>query len=165
MKWLILAAVMLTLVLFQTSVAPLFEVFNVGPNLLLVSLCCLAILRDPRETMIAAPLAGLGMGLLAFQGAAESVAALAPIGAAAMFWRGDPNRPAILAALLLTALATALHFVVLAVAVELTTTGVNWLEAARDVMLPGMAVNVLLAIPVYAAARTLAASREPRAAF
>lgn len=162
MRWPILAAVVFTLVLFQTSVAPLFEVFGVGPNLLLVSLCCLAILRDPREALVCAPLAGLGMGLLAFQGVAESVAALAPIGGAAMFWRGGPNRPAFLAALLLTALATALHFAVLAVAVELTTSGVNWLEAVRDVMLPGMAVNVLLAIPVYAVARSLAAPRGER---
>ena len=162
MRWPILVAVVLALVLFQTSIAPLFEIFGVGPNLLLVSLCCLAILRDPQETMIAAPLAGLGMGLLAFQGIAESVAALAPIGFAALLWRGDPDRPHWLAALLLTAAASALHFVVLAVAVELGTTGVNWIEAVRDVMLPGVAVNLLLTLPVYAVARTLAAPRAER---
>ena len=166
MKWPILIAAVFALVLLQTSIMPLFELLGVGPNLLLVSLCCLAILRDPEEVMVAAPLAGLGMGLLAFQGVAESVAALAPIGFAAMLWRGDePHyQPRWLAALLLTAIASALHFIALAVAVELNTTGVNWIEALRDVMLPSVAVNLILALPVYFAARELIGRRAEWAA-
>ena len=165
MKWAILITAVLALVLLQTSIMPLFEVLGVGPNLLLVALCCLAILRDPEEVMVAAPLAGIGMGLLAFQGVAESVAALAPIGFAAMFWRGDEQHgPRWLAALLLTAIASALHFVALAVAVELSTTGVNWLEAVRDVMLPSVAVNLIVAIPVYFVCRPLLQRRPAWAA-
>ncbi len=165
MRWAILAAVIAALVLFQTSIAPLFDFFGVGPNLLLVALCCLAVLRDPREVMAAAPLAGIGMGLLAFQSMAVSVAALAPIGAAAMLRREERQRPAWLAALLLIATATVLHFAALAAAVEISTTAVNWAEALRDVMAPSIAVNVLLGIPVYALARVLAMPRTERAAL
>ena len=41
----------------------------------------------------------------------------------------------------------------LAVAVELETTGVNWLEAVRDVMLPSVAANSLIAVFAYWPAR------------
>ena len=163
MRWPILVALVVLLVLFQTSIAPVFEVFGVGPNLLLVVLCCIALLRDPEEIVVVAPLAGVGMGLLAFQGLASSVAALAPIAFAAMLWSGQHSLPRWLAVLLLIAFASVAHFGVLAVAVEIETTGVNWVEAVRDVMLPSIVTNVVLGIPVYAAARIVAAPRREAA--
>ncbi len=163
MRWPILVALVVLLVLFQTSIAPVFDVFGVGPNLLLVVLCCIALLRDPEEIVVAAPLAGVGMGLLAFQGLAVSVAALAPIAFAAMLWSGQHSLPRWLAVLLLIAFASVAHFGALAVAVEIETTGVNWVEAVRDVMLPSIVTNVVLGIPVYAVARILAAPRRAAA--
>ena len=163
MRWPILVALVVLLVLFQTSIAPVFEVFGVGLNLLLVVLCCIALLRDPEEVVVAAPLAGVGMGLLAFQGLAVSVAALAPIAFAAMLWSGQHSLPRWLAVLLLIGFASVAHFAALAVAVEIETTGVNWIEAVRDVMLPSIVTNVVLGIPVYAVARILAAPRRETA--
>ena len=163
MRWPILVALVVLLVLFQTSIAPVFDVFGVGPNLLLVVLCCIALLRDPEEVVLAAPLAGVGMGLLAFQGLAVSVAALAPIAFAAMLWSGQHSLPRWLAVLLLIAFGSVAHFGALAVAVEIETTGVNWVEAVRDVMLPSIVTNVVLGIPVYAVARILAAPRRAAA--
>lgn len=155
MRWVLLIIAVFALTLLQTSFLPLFEFLGVGPNLLLVSLCCLAVLREPQETVIAVALAGILTGLMAFQGVAESVASLTPIAFAGMLWRGEPGRSTWLAALTLTAAASALHFAALSVAVEFTTTGVNWLEAARDVMLPSVAVNLILAVPVYLVAQAI----------
>lgn len=165
MKWLFLAVAVIMLVLFQTSISPAFDVFGVAPNLLLVMLCCLAVLRHPGEVLAAVALAGISTGLLAFQGMAESVAALAPIAFAAMWWSSVGRRPSWLAALLLIAGASLAHFAALAVAVEIETTGVNWVEAMRDLALPSVLTNVLLGLPVYVAVRAIAPAPRTRAAF
>ena len=153
----VLIAVCWLLVIVQTSFAPAFPLFGVGPNLLLAVLCCWAIERGPGEAAAAVAVSGVLMGLLAFQGMAESVAALALVAFAALWWqRARPNDGIIAgwpAALALTAAASVPHFAVLAVAVELETTGVNWLEAVRDVMLPGVAANILVAVVAYWPAR------------
>lgn len=141
------------LVIVQTSTAPAFPLFGVGPNLLLAALCCWAIERGPLETALAAAVSGILMGLLSFQGMAESVAALAPIALAAIWWsEARPRHGAAAgwpAAAALAAVASALHFTAHAVAVELETTGVNWIEAVRDVMLPGAAADALIALALY----------------
>lgn len=141
------------LVIVQTSTAPAFPLFGVGPNILLAALCCWAIERGPLETALAAAVSGILMGLLSFQGMAESVAALAPIALAAIWWSGArPRHGAAIgwpAAAVLAAAASALHFTAHAVAVELETTGVNWIEAVRDVMLPGAAADALIALALY----------------
>ena len=153
----VLIAVCWLLVIAQTSFAPAFPLFGVGPNLLLAVLCCWAIERGPGEAAVAAAVSGILMGLLAFQGMAESVAALAPVAFAALWWsQVRPNDGATAgwpASLALVAVASMLHFVALAVAVELETTGVNWLEAVRDVMLPSVAANSLIAVFAYWPAR------------
>lgn len=151
------AAVCWLLVIIQTSAAPAFPVLGVGPNLLLAVLCCWTVERSPGDAVFAVAVSGVLMGLLAFQGMAESVAAFAPIAlAAAWLDRDRLPRRAVLRwplAVALAAAASPLHFLVLAVAVEFETSGVNWIEAARDVMLPGAAVNAIAAALIYWPAR------------
>ena len=86
----------------------------------------------------------------------ESVAALAPIGFAALSrqLRREAQGPSPLAlewaaTIVLVGIASILHFTVHAIAVELTTTGVNWLAALRTVMLGGMLGNMILGAVVY----------------
>ena len=45
--------------------------------------------------------------------------------------------------------ASILHFTAHAIAVELTTTGVNWLAALRTIMLGGVLGNMMLGAVVY----------------
>jgi len=163
-----IAAVCWLLVIVQTSAAPAFPLLGVGPNLLLAVLCCWAVERPPGDAVFAVAVSGVLMGLLAFQGMTESVAAFAPIALAAVWTERSrlPDRavlrwPVVIA---LAAAASFLHFIVLAVAVELETSGVNWIEAMRDVMLPGLAANAIVAAVVYWPARWTRAvlARPPR---
>ncbi len=156
LRWLLLLGILFVLVVFQTSAAPSFPILGAGPQVVLIALCCWAIVRPPIETLVMIPIAGIGLGLLAFQGMAESVAALAPIGVAALTWRANRDArgytPIALewaAAIVLIAAASVLHFTVHAIAVELTTTGVNWLAALRTVMLGGMLGNMLIGAVVF----------------
>ena len=155
-RWPLLLLGLFALVIFQTSAGPSFPIFGVGPQLVLVVLCCWAMVHPPLETLAMIPLAGIGLGLLAFQGMAESVAALAPIGFAALsrqLWReSNGSSPLALewaATIVLIGIASIMHFTVHAIAVELTTTGVNWLAALRTVMLGGLLGNIILGAVVY----------------
>lgn len=156
LRWLLLLGGLFVLVIFQTAASPSFPIFGVGPQVVLIVLCCWAMVRPPIETLVMIPLAGIGLGLLAFQGMPESVAALAPIGFAALTWRAwsDSRRFTPLAlewamTILLIGAATILHFTALAIAVELATSGVNWLAALRTVMLGGVLGNMLVGAVVY----------------
>ena len=155
-RWPLLLLGLFVLVVFQTSASPSFPIFGVGPQVVLVVLCCWAMVRPPVETLVLVPLAGIGLGLLAFQGMPESVAALAPIGFAALSrqLRREALGPSPLAlewaaTIVLVGIASILHFTAHAIAVELTTTGVNWLAALRTVMLGGMLGNMILGAVVY----------------
>lgn len=155
-RWPLLLAGLFVLVIFQTSASPSFPIFGVGPQVVLVVLCCWAMVRPPIETLVMIPLAGIGLGLLAFQGMAESVAALAPIGFAALTrqLRRESRQTTPIAlewamTIALIGVASILHFTTHAIAVELTTTGVNWLAALRTVMLGGLLGNMILGAVVY----------------
>ena len=155
-RWALLLTGLFVLVVFQTSAGPSFPIFGAGPQIVLVVLCCWAMLRPPLETLVMIPLAGVGLGLLAFQGMAESVAALAPIGLAALTrqsWReahGDSPAPLEWAmTILLVGVASILHFTAHAISVEISTSGVNWLAALRTVMLASLLGNMLLGAVVY----------------
>lgn len=156
LRWALLLGGLFVLVVFQTSASPSFPLFGVGPQVVLIVLCCWAMVRPPIETLVMIPLAGIGLGLLAFQGMAESVAALAPIGLAALTWRArrESQRFTPLGlewaiTILLIGVASVLHFTAHAIAVEITTTGVNWLAAVRTVMLGGILGNMMLGAVVY----------------
>ena len=177
LRWTLLLAGLFALVVFQTSASPEFPLFGVGPQAVLIVICCWALVRPPIETLVMIPLAGIGLGLLAFQGMAESVAALAPIGLAALTWDAwqrertpAPLAMEWLAVILLIGAATVLHFTVHAIAVELTTTGVNWLAALQTVLLGGVIGNMLVGAVVYwfvriPTPRQPRQSSEPRTAF
>ncbi|MXX81464.1 MAG: hypothetical protein F4Y69_10630 [Chloroflexi bacterium] len=156
LRWPLLLSGLFILVIFQTSTSEAFAIFGVGPQLVLIVLCCWAIVRPPVETLTMIPLAGVGLGLLAYQGMAESVAALAPIGFVALTWNSHSESPRSTAvaiewarAILLIAVATLLHFAAHAIAVEISTTGVNWIAALRTVMLGSLLENVLVGAVIY----------------
>ena len=56
MKWPPLIAGTLGVTLLQTSAVPAFELLGVAPNLLLVTLCCWAVVRDREESLLLVPL-------------------------------------------------------------------------------------------------------------
>lgn len=149
MKWIALILGLLGLVLIQTSAAPAFAMLGVAPNLLLVVLCCWAVVRAPGEAMILVPLAGLLIGLLSFQGTAESVAAFAPIVVLAALRERLAVRREYLWALALVIAATPLHFMALAAAIEVEGSRIDWLAAMADVMLPSVLVNTVVALVIY----------------
>ncbi len=156
LRWPLLLGGLFLLIVFQTSTSGSFAIFGVGPHLPLVLLCCWAIVRPPIETLVMIPLAGVGLGLLAYQGMAESVAALAPIGLAALTWNSSPASPRFTPiplewamTIVLIGVATLLHFTAHAIAVEISTTGVNWIAALRTVMLGGLLGNMLVGAVVY----------------
>lgn len=149
MKWLTLGVGMVGLVLLQTSAVPAFELLGVAPNVVLVVLVCWVVVRGQSEAMVLVPLAGITIGLLSFQGMGESVAAFMPIVLLATLRRAMEPRSEYVWTLAIVIVATALHFVALAVAIEVEGSSIDWLAAATDVLVPSVLVNLLLALLVY----------------
>lgn len=168
MKWPALILGLLGLVLLQTSAVPAFEMFGVAPNVLLVMLVCWAVVRTDREAMVLVPLAGLFIGLLSFQGAAASIGAFAPIVVLAAL-RGPiaggvrmTIRTEYVWTLAVVIGATLLHFIALAVAIEVEGSRIDWPAAVTDRMLPAILVNVLAALVVYWLVRLPTPRPQPR---
>ena len=161
MKWppLILGALALTLL--QTSAVPAFQLLGVAPNLLLVVLCCWAVVRDQREALVMVPLAGLSLGLLSFQGMAESVAAFLPLVLIAALREQvrPPNEYAWALAVIIG--ATILHFFAVAVTIQVGGDSVAWLDALRDVMVPSVLTNLFIGALVYWLVRLPTPQPEP----
>ncbi len=149
MKWAILLPGLLALVLLQTSALPAFHLFGVGPNLLLVLLCCWAVVRLPEESMVLTPAAGLGIGLLSFQGIAVSVAAFAPVVPLACARDRLGVGSEYLWALAVVAAATILHFLAVAAGLAVEGARIAWLDVSVDILVPSLLGNLLLALPAY----------------
>ena len=150
MKWPPLILGTLGLTLLQTSAIPAFELLGVAPNLLLVTLCCWAVVRDPREALLMVPLAGIWIGSLSNQGMAESVAAFVPLVVVASL-RGPvihpPNEYAWALAVIIV--ATLLHFFAVAAALQLEGASIDWVAAVTDVAVPSVLTNVFIGAVVY----------------
>jgi rod shape-determining protein MreD len=168
MKWAILVGGLLVLVLLQTSAVPAFEILGVAPNILLVMLCCWAVIRGDSETMVLVPVAGLLIGLLSFQGTAESIGAFAPIVVLAAFKGLITSgvqmtiRTEYSWTLAIVIVATLLHFTALAVAIEVAGSRIDWLGAVTDRMLPSVIVNVLIGLIAYWLVRLPTPRAQPR---
>ncbi len=149
MKWPLLIAGTLGLTLLQTSAVPAFQVLGIGSNLLLVVLCCWVIVRGTEEGMGLVPLAGLLVGLLSFQELATSVAAFLPIIVIAALRPHFRVRSTFGWALAVVVAATLAHFSIIALALELEESNIQWISAILDVLLPTVLVNFIVAIPLY----------------
>ena len=149
MKWLPLIAGTLGLTLLQTSAVPAFELLGVAPNLLLVTLCCWAVVRDREEALLLVPLAGIWVGLLSHQGMAESVAAYVPLIVVAGL-RDQIRPPSEYAwTLAVIIVATALHFFAVALALQIDRASLDWVVALTDVAVPSVLTNLFLGAIVY----------------
>ena len=168
MRWGILILGLLGLVLLQTSAVPAFEMLGVAPNILLVVLCCWAVVRTPTEAMVLIPMAGIAIGLLSFQGTAESVAAFAPIVLIAAL-RGPIGggmrmnlRTEYVWALAVIIVATLLHFIALAAAIEVAGSRIDWIGAVTDRMLPSVLINLSVGAVIYWLVRLPTQRPQPR---
>ena len=144
-----LLAGLLGLILLQVSAIPAFSLFGVAPNLLLVVLACWAVVRGQSEAMVLVPIAGIGIGLLTFQGMGESVAAFVPIVAIAALRTGLPARAEYAWALAVVIVATVLHFATIAVSIEAEGSSIDWVAAVTDVLVPSIVTNVVIGLLVY----------------
>ena len=149
MKWPLLLAGLLGLSLLQTSAFPAFEVIGVAPNVLLVVVVCWAVVRGQTEAMILVPFAGICIGLLSFQGMAESVAAFLPIVVVTALRSGLQPRGEYAWALLVIVVATVIHFAAIAVSIEVEGSAIDWIAAVTDVLLPSVLINLVVAAVVY----------------
>ena len=149
MKWPPLILGTLGLTLLQTSAIPAFELLGVAPNLLLVTLCCWAVVRDPREALVMVPLAGIWIGLLSNQGMAESVAAFVPLVLVAGL-RGPINPPNEYAwAFAVIIAGTLLHFSAVAMALQVEGASIDWVAAITEVAVPSVLTNLAIGAIVY----------------
>lgn len=162
MRWPLLTAVIIGLVLIQTSAAPTFEVLGVAPNLLLVALCAWAVVRPPRESMYLVPMAGIWVGLLSFQDMAVSVAAFAPVVVLAALRAQIATHSEFAWMLAVVIGATVLHFLALATSVVVEGSRLDWTDALTNVLMPSVMVNLLTALLVYWLVRLPTPRPQPR---
>ena len=149
MKWLFLLVGILGLVLLQVSAIPAFSLLGVAPNILLVVLTCWAIVRNQTEAMVLVPIAGISIGLLTLQGIAESVAAFVPIIMVTALRRELGPRSEYVWALAVVIIVTMLHFAAVAISIETSGSGIEWIAAMTDRLVPSIITNLATAVFVY----------------
>ena len=150
------AALFVTLLaVLQTSVLPYFPILGVQPALVLVSAVVFASTHTGSQALIW----GFGGGLLV------DLFSAAPLGTNALLFtliafavgtggRGlDRTHP--LFPILATALATAVYYPTLLLALQLQGFGVDWGSQVGARLLPAVAVNVLAAVVLYPFVRLL----------
>ena len=139
---------MLGLALLQTSAAPAFDLFGVGPKLLLVTLCCWAVVRREQEALILVPLRGSG-SVCSRSRDSRCPGGVRPGGLFAALRSKLALRSEFAWALTAVVAATIAHFLVLAVSLEVEGATIDWRAASVDVLLPSVLANALLALPLY----------------
>lgn len=151
---------LLFVALFEASVLPLFTVYGLQPDLMLVLLVAWLMVRGANEAFFLAPIGGLLLGLVDYQAMGTALIGLAPL-AFLQELRGSQLREGgiVMAVAFTVAMTVFYNFAYLAVDTLQGESG-DWLAASSRVIIPTALVNVAVLVPLYFT--ILAFSRERR---
>ncbi len=150
--------------LIEVSVLPMFRVYGLQPNLMLVLLIAWLSVRGASEALILAPIGGVLLGFVDGAPAGTALIGLAPL-ALLQDLRGSQLREGgLLAAIGFTILMSFFYnFVHLGVFTLLGQAG-EWGAAAVRIIVPTVFLNVMLLPPLYWLL-TLASSEQRRTVY
>lgn len=150
--------------LIEVSVLPLFRVYGLQPNLLLVLLVVWLIVRGANEAFILAPIAGVVLGLVDGAPVGTALIGLAPL-AFLQEVRGSQLREggfisAVGFTILMSLFYNYAHLVVFTIAGD----SGEWLVATTRIILPTVFLNVVILLPLYGL-MTMASPEQRRTVY
>lgn len=149
MRYYVAVPVFLAAALLQTTVLPVFPVFGVFPNVVLVTAVCWTVVRGQKEGMVVVPMAGICLGLFDSHPVGVAVLAAAPVVLLAELREARITQSDFLLALGLVLVASLVYEMVFLVTLRLTGETLEWWGSLARVVLPTAVVNTLFAIPLY----------------
>jgi rod shape-determining protein MreD len=153
-------------VLVEVSVLPMFRVYGLQPNLMLVLLIAWLIVRGSSEAFVLAPIGGVLLGFVDGAPVGTALIGLAPL-AFLQELRGSQLREGeggLIAAIGFTVVMSLFYnFVHLGVFTLMGEAG-EWGTASLRIILPTVLLNVMLVLPIYWLL-TLARPQERRTVY
>jgi len=135
--------------LTEVSVLPMFRVYGLQPNLMLVLLIAWLIVRGANEAFILAPIGGVLLGLVDGAPTGTALIGLAPL-AFLQELRGSQLREGGLIAAIAFAIVMSFFYNYVHLAVfTLEGQSGDWIVATLRIIVPTALVNVLVLVPLY----------------
>ncbi|OQA41372.1 MAG: rod shape-determining protein MreD [Chloroflexi bacterium ADurb.Bin325] len=156
-RGLYLGLLILGLVVFiQGTLFSRVRVLGVGANLLLVTVVCWSLTRNVQEGLVWAFAGGLGIDLVSGLPLGTSSLALMPTCFLAGIGRSSIYAQNLFWPLLLVVLATPLYGWLVLLTQQMRGVPVDWLGSTVRIVLPELAPNLAITLPVYPGLRWLA---------
>jgi rod shape-determining protein MreD len=135
--------------LLEVSVLPMFRIYGLQPNLMLVLLIAWLIVRGAGEAFILAPIGGVLLGLVDGAPTGTALLGLAPL-AFLQDLRGSQLREGglIMAVAFTIVMSFFYNYVHLAVFTLQGQAG-DWLEASLRIIVPTALINIFVLLPLY----------------
>jgi rod shape-determining protein MreD len=150
--------------LTEVSVLPMFRVYGLQPNLLLVLLVVWLIVRGGNEAFILAPIGGIVLGLVDGAPTGAALIGLAPLAFLQDFQGSQLREGGFISAVAFTILMSLFYnYVHLAVFTVAGDSG-DWLVASTRIILPTVFLNVVILLPLYGL-MTLASPEQRRVVY
>lgn len=140
---------LLLVALLEVSVLPMFRVYGLQPNLMLVLLIAWLIVRGSTEAFILAPIAGVILGFVDGAPTGTALIGLAPL-AFLQDLRGSQLREGglIMAVAFAIVMSFYYNYVHLAVFTLQGQSG-SWIYASTQIIVPTALINVIVLVPLY----------------
>jgi rod shape-determining protein MreD len=135
--------------LLEVSVLPMFRVYGLQPNLLLVLLIAWLMVRGATEAFVLAPIGGILLGLVDGAPAGTALLGLAPL-AFLQDLRGSQLREGglIMAAAFTIVMSLFYNYIHLVVFALQGQSG-SWVDASLQIIMPTALLNVIILVPLY----------------
>lgn len=148
--------VLALVVIAQGTLFSRLRIFDVGPNLLLVTTVCWSLVQNMASGLVWGFAGGLGADLITGMPLGTSSLALMAPCLLAGFGRKTVFASNLVLPVLLVGLATPLHGWIVLLSQQAQGRSIAWLSTTAQVILPEMALNALLAVIVFPLLRGLA---------
>lgn len=142
-------ALLIVLVLVQTSVVPQFAPFGARPDLLLIVVTAWSLLRGTEEGMLWALVAGVAMDVVSGAPFGMSTLPLLIISFGTGLTQRGMFRFDLVIPILIIPVATLIYQAIMVVWLKISGWPITWGEAANHLGLSGVLVNTLLMPAVY----------------
>jgi len=136
--------------LIEVSVLPLFRVYGLQPNLVLVIVIAWLIIRGEEEAYVLIPIGGLVLGLVESAPMGTALLALAPIAVLQEIRGAQFGRGGIVMAVAFTVIMSVVYNFTYLLVFTLSGDSGSWLLAMTNVVLPATLLNVVVLVPLYA---------------
>jgi rod shape-determining protein MreD len=135
--------------LTEVSVLPMFRVYGLQPNLMLVFLIAWLIVRGANEAFIFAPIGGVLLGLVDGAPTGTALIGLAPLAFLQELRGSQLHEGGLIAAIAFTIVMSFFYNYVHLAVFTLEGQSGDWIVATLRIIVPTALINVLVLVPLY----------------